>query len=61
MLHESIKVSLIAVSVEQLIYLFLTRCCLLSILSITLQRHPRPLGRQKEVLSVNINFHHSQH
>jgi hypothetical protein len=29
-LQESIKVSLIAVSVEQLIYLFLTRCCLFS-------------------------------
>jgi hypothetical protein len=46
MLHQSIKVSLIAVSVEQLIYLFLTRFCLLPILSITLQRHHCPLGRQ---------------
>ena len=46
MLHESIKVSLIAISVEQLIYLFLTRCCLVPILPKTLQRHPCPLGRQ---------------
>ena len=46
MLQQSIKVSLIAVSVEQLIYLFLTRCCLLPILPITLQRHPCPLGSQ---------------
>jgi hypothetical protein len=45
-LQESIKVSLIAVSVEQLIYLFLTRWCLLSIPPRTLQRHPCPLGRQ---------------
>jgi hypothetical protein len=42
------KVSLIAVSVEQLMYLFLTRYSLLEILTITLQGHPRasPLGRQ---------------
>jgi hypothetical protein len=39
-------VSLIAVSLEQLIYLFLTRCCLLSIPPRTLQRHPCPLGSQ---------------
>ncbi len=45
-LHQSIKVSLIAVSLEQLIYLFLTRFCLLSIPPRTLQRHPCPLGRQ---------------
>jgi hypothetical protein len=45
-LKESIKVSLIPVSLEQLIYLFLTRCCLLSISPRTLQRHPCPLGRQ---------------
>ena len=37
MLQQSIKVSLIAASVEQLIYLFFTRCCLLPILPITLQ------------------------
>ena len=47
MFQESIKVSLITGSVDQLIYLFLTRFCLLSILSITPQRHPPcPLGRQ---------------
>jgi hypothetical protein len=46
MLQQSIKVSLIAVSVEQLIYLLLTRCCVLPHLPITLQRHPCPLGRQ---------------
>jgi hypothetical protein len=40
MLQESIKVSLIVVSVEQLIYLFLTRCCLLPTPPRTLQRHP---------------------
>jgi hypothetical protein len=40
MLQQSIKVSLIAASVRQLIYLFLTRCSLLSILPRTLQRHP---------------------
>ena len=45
-LKESIKVSLIAVSVEQLIYLFLTRFCLLKIPPRTLQRHPCPLGSQ---------------
>ena len=45
-LKESIKVSLIAVSVEQLIYLFLTRWCLLPIPSRTLQWHPCPLGSQ---------------
>ena len=44
--RQSIKVSLIAVSLEQLIYLFLTRCCLLPIPPRTLQRHPCPLGRQ---------------
>jgi len=43
---DSIKVSLIVVSVELLIYLFLTRCCLLPIPSRTLQRHPCPLGSQ---------------
>jgi len=43
MLQQSIKVSLIAASVEQLIYLFLTRSCLMLILSITLQRRPCPL------------------
>jgi hypothetical protein len=32
MFQQSIKVSLIAVSVEQLIYLLLTRCCVLSFL-----------------------------
>ena len=47
MLQESSKVSLITSSVEQLIYLFLARCCLLSILPLTLQRHPCPLGSQK--------------
>jgi hypothetical protein len=47
MLQQSIKVSLIAVSVEELIYLLITRCCLLPILPTTLQRHPCPLGRQK--------------
>ncbi len=46
MLQQSIKVSLIGGIVEQLIYVFLSRCCLLQILSITLQRHPCPLGRQ---------------
>jgi hypothetical protein len=46
MFQQSIKVSLIAVSVEQLIYLLLTRCCVLSFLPITLQRHPCPLGSQ---------------
>jgi hypothetical protein len=46
MLQPSIKVSLIVVSVEQLIYLLLTRCCVLPFLPITLQRHPCPLGRQ---------------
>ena len=45
-LKKHLKVSLIAVSVEQSIYLFLTRCCLLPILPRTLQRHPCPLGRQ---------------
>jgi hypothetical protein len=46
-LHQSIKVSLIAVSLEQLIYLFLTRYCLLPIPPRTpVQRHPFPLGRQ---------------
>ena len=39
-LHQSINVSLIAVSVEQLIELLLTRCWLLPILPITLHRHP---------------------
>jgi hypothetical protein len=37
-LQESIKVSLITLSVEQLIYLFLTRFCLFPIPSRTLQR-----------------------
>jgi hypothetical protein len=46
MLQQSIKVSLIGGSVEQLIYVSLSRCCLLQILPITLQRHPCPLGRQ---------------
>ena len=46
-LQESIKVSLVAASAEQLIYLFLTRSCLMLILPITLQRHPCPLGSQK--------------
>jgi hypothetical protein len=46
MFQQSIKVSLIAVSVEHLIYLLLTRCCVLPFLPITLQRHPCPLGRQ---------------
>jgi len=46
MFQQSIKVSLITVSIEQLIYLFLTRCCVLSFLLITLQRHLCPLGRQ---------------
>ncbi len=46
MFHQSIKVSLIAVSVDQLIYLFLTRWCVLPFLTITLQRHPCPLGSQ---------------
>jgi hypothetical protein len=36
MLQQSIKVSLIAVSVEQLMYLLPTRCCLLPILPIRL-------------------------
>ena len=46
-LHQSIKVLLIAVSLEQLIYLFLTRYCLLPIPPRTpVQRHPFPLGRQ---------------
>ncbi len=45
-LQQSIRVSLIAVSLEQLIYLLLTRYCLLPIPSRTLQRHPCPLGRQ---------------
>ncbi len=43
MLQESIKVSLITGSVEQLIYLFLVRFCVLPFLLITLQRHPVPL------------------
>ena len=43
MLHESINVSFIAVSVEQLIYLLITRCCLLPILPITLQRRGQKL------------------
>ncbi len=38
--------SLIGVSVEQLIYLFLTSYCLLSNPPRTLQRHPCPLGSQ---------------
>jgi hypothetical protein len=46
MLQQSIKVSLIVGSVEQLIYLLITRWCVLSFLSITLQRHTWPLGRQ---------------
>ncbi len=40
MLQQSIKVSLTAVSVEELIDLFLTRCCLLPFLPISLHRHP---------------------
>ncbi len=47
----SIKVSLIAVSVPQLIYLFLTRCCLFPIPPRTLQRHPCPLGRRQNYLN----------
>ena len=46
MFQQSIKVSLIAVSVAQLIYLFLSRCCVWSFLPITLQGHPCPLGSQ---------------
>ena len=46
MIQQSTKVSLIPGSVDQLIYVFLSRCCLLQILPITLQRHPCPLGRQ---------------
>ena len=46
MFQESIKVSLIAVTLEQLMYLFLTRCCLLSIPPRNLQRHPCPLGSE---------------
>jgi hypothetical protein len=46
MLQESIIVSLVEVSVEQLIYLFLTMCCLLPIPPRTLQKHPCPLGRK---------------
>jgi hypothetical protein len=38
MFQRSIKASLIAVSVEQLIFLSLTKWCVLSFLSITLQR-----------------------
>jgi hypothetical protein len=40
MFQQSIKVSLIAVTVEQLIYLLITRFCVLPFLPITLQRHP---------------------
>ena len=40
MLQESIKVSLIVVSVDQWIYLMITRYYLLPFLSITLQKHP---------------------
>jgi hypothetical protein len=39
-------VSPIAVSLEQLMYLFLTRSCLLPIPPRNLQRHSCPLGRQ---------------
>jgi hypothetical protein len=46
MLQESSEVSLVVVSVEQLIYLFLTRFCLLTIPQRTLQRHPCPLSSQ---------------
>ena len=50
MLQQSVKVSLIAVSVEQSMYLFLTRCWPLPILQITLWRHldlsPCHTGRQ---------------
>ncbi len=42
-LHQSIIVSLITVSLEQLIHLFLTMYCLLPIPPRTLQRHPCPL------------------
>jgi hypothetical protein len=38
MLQQSIKVSLIAVSVEQLIFLLLTRCCLLPITQIEVMK-----------------------
>jgi hypothetical protein len=57
-LQPSIRVSLIAVSLEQLIYLFLTRCCLLPIPSRTLQRHPCPLGRpvQNEIFHFFPHF-----
>ena len=55
MLQQSIKLSLIASSVEQWVYLFLTRCCLLPIMPITLQRHPCPLGRQKVRIQGKTN------
>jgi hypothetical protein len=42
-LHHSIKVSLVAFSVQQLIYLLVTGCCVLTFLSINLQRLPCPL------------------
>ena len=38
MLQQSIKVSLIAVSVEQLIHLLLTRCCILPITQIEVMK-----------------------
>ncbi len=53
MFQQSIKVSLIAVSVEQLIYLLITRCCVLPFLVITLQWHPCPLGRQN-ILTIFV-------
>jgi hypothetical protein len=40
MFQESIKVSLIAVSVEQLIYLLITRCCFMSFLPILFRDTP---------------------
>jgi hypothetical protein len=49
-LQESIKVSLLTVSLEQLIYLFLTRSCLFPIPSRNLQRHPCPVSTWKSEL-----------
>jgi hypothetical protein len=47
MFQQSIKVSLITVSLEQFIYLFLTRCCLLPIPPRTLQSHPCSLEQRQ--------------
>ena len=54
MLQESIKVSLITGSVEQWIYLFLTRCSLLPILTIDLQRHPVHLEARTVLTKTDV-------